>query len=109
MADIKYKLASRKESDPDGAYGRAADYYQLLAYMTALDMDEGTLIYSAQANDIAVKSQDGANLLNSTIAVRNMDKRVHAVAIDLSGSPSDIDDQISALSEHLAGSAGISV
>ena len=45
VADIKYKLASRKESDPDGAYGRAADYYQLLAYMTALDMDEGTLIY----------------------------------------------------------------
>ena len=44
VADIKYKLTD------DGAGGRTADYYQLLAYTTALDLPEGVLIYCLNAN-----------------------------------------------------------
>ena len=44
VADIKYKLTD------DGAGGRTADYYQLLAYATALDLPEGVLIYCLNAN-----------------------------------------------------------
>ncbi len=44
VADIKYKLTD------DTAAGRSADYYQLLAYTTALDLPEGVLIYCLDAN-----------------------------------------------------------
>ncbi len=44
VADIKYKLTD------EAAGGRNADYYQLLAYTTALDLPEGVLIYCLDAN-----------------------------------------------------------
>ena len=44
VADIKYKLTD------ETAGGRNADYYQLLAYATALDLPEGVLIYCLDAN-----------------------------------------------------------
>ena len=44
VADIKYKLTD------EAAGGRHADYYQLLAYTTALDLPEGVLIYCRDAN-----------------------------------------------------------
>ena len=44
VADIKYKLTD------DDARGRNPDYYQLLAYTTALDLPEGVLIYCLNAN-----------------------------------------------------------
>ena len=44
VADIKYKLTD------EAAGGRHADYYQLLAYTTALDLPEGVLIYCLDAN-----------------------------------------------------------
>ncbi len=44
VADIKYKLTD------EAAGGRHADYYQLLAYTTALDLPEGVLIYCLNAN-----------------------------------------------------------
>ena len=43
VADTKYKLTD------DTAGGRTADYYQLLAYTTALDLPEGVLIYCLNA------------------------------------------------------------
>ena len=44
VADIKYKLID------EAADGRHPDYYQLLAYTTALDLPEGVLIYCLDAN-----------------------------------------------------------
>ena len=44
VADIKYKLTD------EAAAGRHPDYYQLLAYTTALDLPEGVLIYCLDAN-----------------------------------------------------------
>ncbi|MYG86964.1 MAG: hypothetical protein F4190_00360 [Acidimicrobiales bacterium] len=109
VADIKYKLAA-DASDEDGAEaaGYHGDYYQLLAYATALDVRDGTLIYCADANDELVADpaeRAGAVLLPSVVTVRNAGTRLHTCAIDLSGSPSHIDAQITALSDHLEKSA----
>ncbi len=38
----------------------------------------------------------------STITVHHLGTKLHTVAIDLSGSPSDIDAQITVLAKHLA-------
>ena len=113
VADLKYKLADR---DTDaartaGPLARHGDYYQLLAYTTALGLTEGTLVYCADVNENEPAEQqirDGT-LARSTITVQHAGTKLHAVAIDLSGSPSDIDAQITALAEHFATLANMSI
>ena len=105
VADIKYKLAARdKRTDPDGAYGRASDYYQLLAYTTALRLEEGTLIYCANTSEDSetLGQARKGDLARSTITVQNTDTKLHAVAVDLSGSLADIDQQMKTLADHFA-------
>lgn len=113
VADLKYKLA---DGDTDtastaGPLARQGDYYQLLAYTTALNLKEGTLIYCADVNeDEAVERHiPNVSLAESAITVQHAGTRLHAVAINLSGSPSDIDGQIAALAEHLVETSGTSV
>jgi len=77
VADIKYKLTS-------DARARTSDYYQLLAYTTALDLPEGLLIYCLA---------DGG-LPERTVTVRHADKILHTLAIDLSGPPDSVDSAI---------------
>ncbi len=77
VADIKYKVT-------DDARARTADYYQLLAYTTALDLPEGVLIYCMA---------DGGEP-ESTITVRHAGKLLHTLAIDLSGPPTDVTEEI---------------
>ncbi|MDE0066569.1 MAG: hypothetical protein OXN44_06825 [Acidimicrobiaceae bacterium] len=114
VADIKYKLREAYESAAaedagSGIWATHADYYQLLAYTTALDHRCGTLIYCVDANetgdgDAADRSDSSpARLAKSSIEVRNVGTRLHAVGIDLSGSPQSIRDQITALADHLVG------
>ncbi|WP_419915567.1 McrC family protein [Candidatus Poriferisodalis sp.] len=113
VADLKYKLTDGDSSaaDTGGPLARHGDYYQLLAYTTALKLTEGTLIYCADANEDASVEQQFPNesLATSTITIRHAGTRLHAVAINLSGSPSDIDGQIAALAEHLVETSGTSV
>ena len=113
VADLKYKLTDGDSSaaDTGGPLARHGDYYQLLAYTTALNLTEGTLIYCADANEDASVEQQFPNesLATSTITIRHAGTRLHAVAINLSGSPSDIDGQIAALAEHLVETSGTSV
>lgn len=113
VADLKYKLTDADSSAADtvGPLARHGDYYQLLAYTTALNLTEGTLIYCADANEDAAVEQQLPNesLATSTITVQHAETQLHAVAIDLSGSPSDIDAQIAALAEHLVETSGKSV
>lgn len=73
VADIKYKLT-------DDARARTSDYYQLLAYTTALDLPEGVLIYCL----------DDGGVPERTITVRHAGKLLHTLAIDLSGSPTEV-------------------
>lgn len=77
VADIKYKLT-------DDARARTADYYQLLAYTTALDLPEGVLIYCLA---------DGGQP-ERTITVRHAGKLLHTVAIDFRGSPTEVAAEI---------------
>ena len=129
VADIKYKLRDTDEtpewtgtSEPAGrsyagsqVWASNADYYQLLAYATALDHATGTLIYCVDAS----QDQNGgtetatglpttevgtgrmAQLAHSMIEVKNAGKELHVVGIDLSGSPNDIQQQIATLADHL--------
>ena len=142
VADIKYKLrdtdeiAKTSESsdihEPSGNYTGSgvwaahADYYQLLAYTTALGHPTGTLIYCVDADKDMAEADKNLNgntetstglpltepgpgrmtqLAHSMIEVKNARKELHVVGIDLSGSPSDIQQQITALADHLETSA----
>lgn len=113
VADLKYKLADADTSAADtvGPLARHGDYYQLLAYTTALDLNEGTLIYCADVNggEAAEQQRSNDSLAKSTITVQHAGTKLHAVAIDLSGSSGEIDAQISALAEHLERTSAISV
>jgi len=104
VADIKYKLTD------DTAAGRAADYYQLLAYTTALDLPEGVLIYCLDANRPDNSDIDGASAATTgresstptegtpddslpglrSIRVRNVGKVLHTYALDMSGTAEDV-------------------
>ena len=102
VADIKYKLTD------ETAGGRNADYYQLLAYTTALDLPEGVLIYCLDANrpdDVSDLDDNGSPVGSlgtpapttsagaaavSSVRVRHAGKVLHTYALDLSGSTADV-------------------
>ncbi len=99
VADIKYKLTD------DAAAGRHPDYYQLLAYTTALNLPEGVLIYCLDANrpddpdndnPAAGAQATGAPAIRS-IRVRHTDKVLHTYALDLSRTTQDIASNLSEL------------
>ena len=77
VADIKYKLT-------DDARARTSDYYQLLAYTTALDLPEGVLIYCMA---------DGGRS-ERTVTVRHSGKLLKTLDIDLSRSPTEVAEEI---------------
>ncbi len=89
VGDIKYKLT-------DDAVARSADYYQLLAYTTALDLPEGVLIYC---------HTDGGKPAGA-ITVRHAGKRLHVRAVNLSGSPTEVSKQIDGLATWIAERSG---
>ena len=124
VADVKYKLLDADEpadndfgdaltsagesSDNTGAELRAthADYYQLLAYTTALGLPCGTLIYCVDAGpstDSGMASRP-TQLIKSTIEVKHARKRLDVVGVDLTATPADIQQQITALADHLLAS-----
>ena len=70
VGDTKYKVTT------DG-YARDRDYYQLLAYVTAMDLDEGLLVYC----------QDDGDPPPRQIEVLHAGKRLRTWAIRLDGSP----------------------
>jgi 5-methylcytosine-specific restriction enzyme subunit McrC len=74
VGDVKYKLTG-------DALGRNPDYYQLLAYATALGLADGLLIYC----------QADSGRPQRTVTVRRAGIRLHTYALDLTGSPGDID------------------
>jgi 5-methylcytosine-specific restriction enzyme subunit McrC len=70
VADTKYKVTS------DGL-GREADYYQILAYATALNVPEGLLIYCQHDGTVPPRHID----------VRNLGTRLATWAVYLAGTP----------------------
>lgn len=89
VGDLKYKVMG------DKADAVSADYYQLLAYLTALDLPEGALIYCREP---------GADR-QSSITVRNADKVLHTWGVDLSGSPAEVEAEVERLADWIANRA----
>lgn len=83
VADCKYKLTS------DGR-GRSGDYYQLLAYCTALGLPRGVLIYCDAGDATPVPAR--------SVHVRNTQTTLETARVQLSGSP----ETISRALDHLA-------
>ncbi len=113
VADIKYKLTD------EAAGGRNADYYQLLAYTTALDLPEGVLIYCLDANrpDDPDVDDDGSTAgfpgtqvpasskraaATSSVRVRHAGKVLHTYALDLSGTADDVARNVRELADWIA-------
>lgn len=89
VGDIKYKLAN-------DARGRSGDYYQLLAYTTALDLPEGVLIYCRHEND---------ETDSRAVTVRNVRTKLVLRSLDLSGSPERVEHELTALAWSIAAAA----
>ena len=77
VGDVKYKLTA-------DANARTNDYYQLLAYTTALDLPEGVLIYCREIGGRPERM----------VTVRHAGKVLHTLAIDLSGPPASVNAAI---------------
>jgi 5-methylcytosine-specific restriction enzyme subunit McrC len=83
VADVKYKLTG-------GGLARTDDYYQLLAYTTALRLPRGLLIYCrADAAPDRVITVVGGN------------QRLHTHPVDLGGSPASVAQALDALAASI--------
>ena len=85
VGDTKYKLLIDEEK------GRNPDYYQLLAYTTALGVAEGILVYC----------HDEGSAPHSII-VEHVGKRLFVRGIRLEGTPTDVDAQLRSLADWIA-------
>ena len=88
VADSKYKITS------DG-FGREADYYQILAYASALQVREGLLIYC----------QHDGNPPAQQINVRNLGTRLATWSLRLDRTPSHVEQELQALAQHIGNRA----
>ena len=82
VGDAKYKRVT-VESVPN------ADLYQLLAYVTALDLPGGLLVYAKGEEDTAEHR------------VRHSGKRLEVAALDLSGTLDEVLDRVGQLAEKV--------
>lgn len=85
VADIKYKLSAT-------GIARTSDYYQLLAYATALDLDEGLLIYCL----------DGGERPPTSVTVRHTGTKLICYLLDVSGPVRDVDEALQTLADVLS-------
>nr|WP_157983931.1 hypothetical protein [Nesterenkonia muleiensis] len=86
VGDVKYKLATT-------ARARSSDYYQLLAYTTAMDLPEGMLIYCRGQNDTDHRA----------VTVRHAGKKLVVRSIDLTGPPEQVEQEMEVLAEAISG------
>ncbi len=80
VGDVKYKLTR-------SGLARNTDYYQLLAYATALGLSEGLLIYC----------QADGSLPDREISVRHVGTSLRTHALDLSGTPTEAEGAVRVL------------
>lgn len=84
VGDIKYKLTH-------DARARSGDYFQLLAYVTALDLPEGVLIHCLAEGGQPERS----------VTVRHAGKVLHTRAVDLTGTPAAVAIALEALADWM--------
>ncbi|KAA0235917.1 MAG: restriction endonuclease [Actinobacteria bacterium] len=92
VGDVKYKL-----SPPGRAYN--SDLYQLLAYCTALGLDEGLLIYCLR-DETDLRSAPKAGI--GEYVVRRVGTRLRTYHLDMSGGMEDVERSISGLADWIA-------
>ena len=85
VADTKYKVTTE-------GYGKREDYYQLLAYVSVLAVEEGMLIYCRRDGDP----------LPRELNIPHARKRLRTFVLDLDGSLADVESQLSGLADHIA-------
>ena len=81
VGDVKYKLSSGP--------GRMSDYYQLLAYTTAMSLQEGVLVYAQDPGDADDLIETSERV--HTVRIRNTDKAIHVYRLPLTGSNQDLE------------------
>lgn len=86
VGDAKYKLLVDEQG------GRNTDYYQLLAYTTALDLREGVLVY---CHDDGIAPQP--------IVVEHAGTQLFVRGVRLDGTPAEVDGQPRDLADWLVG------
>ncbi len=89
VADVKYKLTG-------GGLARTDDYYQLLAYTTAMRLPRGLLIYCRA--DTAPER---------VITVVGGNQRLHTYPVNLAGSPSSVTQSLDSLAGSVRQLAGM--
>ena len=90
MAQVLYSWAMRKYKNVTGKNVPSEDLYQLLAYVTALDLPGGLLVYAQGEAD------------KGSYIVRHCGKKLEVDALDLSGSLDDVLGQVSALAKKVS-------
>ena len=85
VGDVKYKITT-------SGMGLSPDYYQLLAYTTALDLPEGVLVYCQVDGELPPKM----------VEARFSGKRLFTYAVDLRGSAEQVERSISELANWIA-------
>ena len=86
VGDIKYKKSVGHEKK-----GKEPDIYQLLAYTTATDLDEGFLIYADTEDNPTPKSH----------TIKHADKSLHIETLNLQGTNQDILQRVNDLAEKI--------
>jgi 5-methylcytosine-specific restriction enzyme subunit McrC len=89
VGDAKYKLTS-------SGLGRSGDYYQLLAYTTALRLAEGVLVYCQVDGDAPPRQ----------VEVRHTGVRLCTYPLHLAGPPADVEQALGDLAEWIIGRVG---
>ena len=85
VGDAKYKRV-KDERVPN------ADLYQLLAYVTALDLPGGLLVYA--------KDDDDPETRGMTYDIRNTGKHLEVAVLDLSGTLEDVLGRVKGLADR---------
>ena len=88
VADAKYELTG-------SGLARNPNYYQLLAYTTAMDLPEGALVYY----------QSDGPVPSHAIEVRHSGRRLQTYALDLSGPLAAATRSVDELAAWIAGRA----
>ncbi len=90
VGDAKYKLTY------DGS-ARSGDWYQLLAYTTALDLPEGVLIYC----------QPNGHVPEREVVVKHSGKRLWTYALPLAGSAEEVEAGVVELARWIVSRAAV--
>lgn len=100
VGDVKYKLSAGP--------ARMSDYYQLLAYTTALGLEDGVLIYAQRpdtrspgsADDVIIDDPLGDEPVH-TVRIRNTSTSLHVYRLPLTGTNAQVEDGLSELAQWI--------